>query len=247
MGMDNGTLLIMIGCIFAVASLYSSVGHAGASGYIAVMTLFNLQAQVIKPTALILNVFVSAIAAFQFLKAGHFSWKIFWPFALPAIPMAFLGGYVNIPTHVFKVLIGVTLLISALRFLFPEQKERVGHPPRITVALPIGAGLGLMSGLTGTGGGIFLTPLMLLLHWAPTKVVAGISSLFIFANSLSGLIGNWTKTRHLPEFALPFLLAALAGGVIGSYFGSKKLSHTVIKRLLALVLMIAGIKLVSSQ
>ena len=158
--------------IFGVAFLYSCVGHAGASGYIAVMTLFNIAAVEIKPTALILNILVASIATWQFWRAGHFCWRLFWPFALLAVPMAFVGGYLNLPTHAFKVMVGVVLLFSAVRFLWPPAADSVLREPSPTVAIPLGAGLGLLSGLTGTGGGIFLTPLLLFMRWARTKNAA---------------------------------------------------------------------------
>lgn len=240
-------VLLISGCILAIAFLYSSVGHAGASGYIAVMTLFNLGPATIKPTALVLNICVSILAAIQFYRAGHFSWKLFWPFALLSIPMAYLGGYANIPSRLFKVMVGVVLVFSGIRFLFPARMETGGRPPSKAVAVPVGAGLGLIAGLTGTGGGIFLTPLLLMKHWASTKVAAGVSAAFILANSMSGLLGNLSKTRHLPAPTLAFVLAAVLGGFAGSYLGSRKFDHVTIKRLLAIVLLIAGTKLVFSR
>jgi uncharacterized membrane protein YfcA len=229
--------------VFVVAFLYSSVGHAGASGSIAVMTLFGLPPSVIKPTALALNILVASLASFQFRRAGHFSWSLFWPFAAFSIPFAFVGGYVNLPTHVFKALVGGVLLLSAARLLLRPPPDDSVTPPPLPVALSVGAGLGLLSGLTGTGGGIFLTPLLLLMRWARTKSAAAISAVFILVNSLAGLLGNVTSTKTLPTPALPLALAALAGGAAGSYLGSARLTHVSIKRLLAVVLLIAGSKL----
>ncbi len=229
--------------ILLVAFLYSCVGHAGASGYIAVMTLFNLAPAEIKPTALILNILVASIATWQFLRAGHFSWSLFWPFALLAIPMAFVGGYVNLPTQVFKMLIGVVLLFSAVRFFARPSEDTVKNLPSRSIALSLGAGLGLLSGLTGTGGGIFLTPLLLFKRWARAKNAAAVSALFILVNSISGLLGNLSSTRYFPTFALTLAVAAIVGGTVGSYYGSRKLDPTTIKRLLAIVLLIAGAKL----
>lgn len=240
-------VLIISGCIVAVAFLYSSVGHAGASGYIAVLTLFNLAPATIKPTALVLNICVSILAGIQFHRAGHFSWRLFWPFAALSIPMAYVGGYANLPTRVFQVMVGIILLFSAIRFLFPDRIESGGTPPAKGVALPIGAALGLVAGLTGTGGGIFLTPLLLLKRWASTKAAAGVSAVFILANSLSGLLGNLGKTRHLPAPTMAFVAAAILGGLAGSYLGSRKFDHVTIKRLLAVVLLIAGAKLILSR
>ncbi len=233
--------------ILVVAFLYSSVGHAGASGYIAVMSLFSLAPAVIKPSALTLNILVASIATWQFWRAGHFSWRLFWPFAVLAIPMAFVGGYVSLPTHVFKVLIGVVLLFSAARFLLRPTDDSVAHEPSRPVAISLGAGLGLLSGLTGTGGGIFLTPLLLFMRWARAKPAAAVSALFILVNSVSGLLGNLSSTKRLPSFIIVLAVAAVIGGTAGSHFGSRHFQHTAIKRLLAVVLLIAGTKLILTR
>lgn len=236
--------LLLTAGVLVVAFLYSSVGHAGASGYIAVMSLFSLAPGVIRPTALVLNILVACIGTWQFWRAGHFSWRLFWPFAVLSIPFAFVGGYINLPTHAFKMLVGIVLLFSALRFLFrPAADELVGEPSRPAAVL-IGAGLGLLSGLTGTGGGIFLTPLLLFMRWARAKPASAISALFILVNSVSGLLGNFTGTRELPTLAIPLAAAAIIGGATGSYLGSQRFPHTTIKRLLAAVLLIAGTKLI---
>lgn len=229
--------------VFVIALLYSSVGHAGASGYIAVMSLLSLAPEQIKPTALVLNILVATIGTIQFWRAGHFSWQLFWPFALLSVPLAFVGGYLNLPGQVFKILVGIVLLISAAQFLIRPPAEAEGRPPSRPVSLATGAALGLLSGLTGTGGGIFLTPLLLFLGWARTKTASAVSALFILFNSAAGLAGNVSATRTLPGFALVLLAAAAAGGAIGSWFGSRRLPHTTIKRLLAAVLVIAGAKL----
>ncbi len=244
--MSVSSIALLCLAISIVAFLYSSVGHAGASGYIAVMTLAGIPATTIKPAALILNIAVACIASWQFWRAGHFSWRLFWPFAILSIPCAFIGGFLTLPTHLLKILIGLVLLYSAARF-FISPKEK-GHelfsPPSIPSAAGVGAGIGLLSGLTGTGGGIFLTPLMIFLRWAGTKSASAISALFILVNSISGLLGNLTSTKQLPFFALSLVGAAIAGGLIGSYLGSRQFSPNLIKRLLALVLSIAGLKLI---
>ena len=233
--------------IFIVAFLYSCVGHAGASGYIAVMSLFSLAPTVIKPTALILNILVACIGTWQFWRAGHFSWRLFWPFAVLAIPMAFLGGYINLPTHVFKVMVGIVLLFSAAGFLFRPPEDSVAEELSLLVAIPLGAGLGVLSGLTGTGGGIFLTPLLLFRRWARAKAAAAVSALFILVNSASGLLGNLSSTKLFPSFAIVLAIAAVIGGTAGSYLGSRRFEHTTIKRLLAIVLLIAGFKLIFTR
>ncbi len=241
--MPSETTYLLIGGIFLIGFLYSSVGHAGASGYIAVMSLIGMTPAEIKPTALLLNILVASITAWQFYRGGHFSWSLFWPLAALAIPCAFLGGAINLPTAWFKTLVGVILLYSAWRFLVKPAEATTTAPPRKPVALATGAGLGLLSGLTGTGGGIFLTPLMLFMRWAPVKQVAAVSALFILVNSSAGLAGNWSSTRYLPAFSPWLVVAAGIGGAFGSHFGSRRFDPAIIKRLLAVVLAIAGTKL----
>ncbi len=230
--------------IFVIAVLYSSVGHAGASGYIAVMSLLSLAPEVIKPTALALNILVASITSWHFLRAGHFAWRTFWPFALLAVPMAFVGGHLSLPTQVFKMLVGLVLLASAARFMMGSRDDPVVGEPPVAPALASGAVIGLLSGLTGTGGGIFLTPLLLQLRWAQAKRAAAVSALFILLNSSAGLAGNIASTKHWPGYILPLLACAAAGGFIGSYLGSRRFAPVVIKRFLAAVLLIAGLKLI---
>jgi hypothetical protein len=242
--MSPEMLMVLSAGIFFVAVLYSSVGHAGASGYIAVMSLLSLSPAVIKPTGLALNILVASIATWQFLRAGYFSWRLFWPFALLAVPFAFVGGYINLPSHAFKMIVGVVLLYSAARFVFGSQAERPPVQPPVPLAMGSGAAIGLLSGLTGTGGGIFLTPLLLFMSWAGAKPAAAVSALFILLNSLSGLLGNISSTKQIPMFVAPLLVAAGLGGTIGSYLGSRRFQPVVIKRFLAAVLVIAGSKLI---
>jgi len=237
-------LYLICAAIAIVAFLYSAVGHAGASGYIAVMTLFGLAADVIKPASLLLNILVATLTTWQFWRAGHFSWRLFWPFAILSAPLAFVGGYINLPTHIFKILVGIVLLYSAVRFSIQTRDDEEIREPSRTIAISVGAGLGLLSGLTGTGGGIFLTPVLILMRWARTKTASAVSALFILVNSISGLLGNISSTRNLPLFALPFVVCAVSGGALGSYLGSRRFSPNFIKKLLAVVLTIAGIKLI---
>lgn len=230
--------------IFFIAVLYSSVGHAGASGYIAVMSLLSIAPEVVKPTALALNILVACIASWQFAKAGHFAWRLFLPFALPAIPFAFLGGYISLPAAVFKIVLGVVLLYSAARLVVPQREEQQPVAPSRMAALMSGGAIGFLAGVTGTGGGIFLTPLLLTMGWARTKTAAAISAAFILLNSISGLLGNFSSTANLPT-DLPLLLALVAaGGLLGAHFGSSRLPPASIKRLLSVVLTIAGFKLI---
>ena len=241
--MTPEVLAVLAAGFFVVALLYSSVGHAGASGYIAVMSLLSLAPEAIRPTALALNILVASVTALQFWRAGHFRWSLFWPFALAAVPMAYLGGSLALPARAFSVLLGAVLLYSAWRFLVEPAVAAEPRPLQRPVALTSGAGIGLLSGLTGTGGGIFLTPLLLVMGWAQPKNAAAVSALFILVNSASGLLGNFASTRQLPSEIGVLLLVVLAGGLIGSWLGARRLPAQGIKRLLAVVLVIAGLKL----
>lgn len=241
--MTPDQLPVLTLAIGVIAFLYSSVGHAGASGYIAVLSLFSLAPDVIRPTALTLNVLVASIATWQFWRAGHFSWRLFWPFAVLSVPFAFLGGQLNLPSPVFRTLVGLILLLSAARFLSDPAADPVAQQPSRWVAVVCGAGLGLLAGLTGTGGGIFLTPLLLFRGWAGARTAAAVSALFILVNSIAGLAGNLGSTRNFPSFALILALTSVVGGAAGSYLGSRYLSPTTIKRVLAVVLLIAGLRL----
>ncbi len=238
------TLVLLAAGILAVAFLYASVGHAGASGYIAVMSLASLAPAQIKPTALVLNIMVASIGSWQFWRAGHFSWRLFWPFAVLSIPLAFVGGYLNLPTHVFKLLVGIVLLFSAAYFFWKPNVDEIRVEPSKPVAILSGGVLGLFAGLTGTGGGIFLTPLLLMMRWAKTKTASATSALFILVNSIAGLLGNASSAQKIPDFVLPLAVTAVIGGSAGSWYGSRKFPPAVIKRLLATVLVIAGLKLI---
>jgi len=233
--------------IFVVALLYSSVGHGGASGYLAVMALFPffIEPSVTKPTAFILNVFVASIGTWQFYKAGYFSWKIFLPFAIASIPLSFVGGMITLPITTYKVILGVVLILAALRLAWKlnAANSEVKAAP-LWVALIIGAVIGLLSGLIGVGGGIFLTPILLLKNWSETKVAAGISAMFILVNSIAGLAGNPGQIAALPQHIWPWIGAAVIGGLIGSTLGSKKFNSLTLRRVLAVVLLFAGVKMI---
>jgi uncharacterized protein len=235
------TLITVIAAIFVVAVLYSSVGHGGASGYLAVMAFLAVAPGVTRPTALVLNLFVASIATVQFWRAGHFSWGLFWPFAAASIPFAFLGGMIKLPTGVYTILLGAVLLFAAFRLAwsFTQEVPEVRRP-NVWLALAIGAGIGLLSGLVGVGGGIFLTPVLLLMNWSETKTAAGVSALFIFVNSAAGLAGNYSQVSVLPASSLTWIGAAIAGGVIGSLLGAKKFESLMLRRVLAGVLLMAA-------
>lgn len=230
--------------LFVVAVLYSSVGHGGASGYLAVMALLAVAPEVTRPTALILNLFVASIAFIQFYRGGHFDLRIFLPFAAGSIPFAFLGGMIHLPTTVYKIILGVTLMLAAIRLAINLKSESEIRTPQIWLCLLIGACLGFVSGLVGVGGGIFLTPILLLMNWTETKKAAGISALFIFVNSLSGLLGNYAQVLKLPGTVYVWIIAAIIGGIIGATLGSYRFNSLVLRRVLSFGLLIAGAKLI---
>ncbi|HKP93744.1 MAG TPA: sulfite exporter TauE/SafE family protein [Chthoniobacterales bacterium] len=244
MSLDTAHLIVLLAGIALVAFLYSSVGHAGASGYIAVMTLCGLTATFIRPTALVLNILVATIGSFQFWRAGYFSRRLFWPFALLSIPAAYLGGYLPVPAAILKVVIGLVLLFSAARLFFRQGDPPDTAPPAVPAAIAAGAGLGFLAGLTGTGGGIFLTPLLLFCHWASIRGAAAVSAVFILVNSVAGLIGFISSGRPIPKFAWMFAVAAVIAGTLGSYFGSRRFPVRTISIILATVLVLAGCKLI---
>jgi uncharacterized membrane protein YfcA len=234
----------VICAIFVVAVLYSSVGHGGASGYLAVLAFVSVSPAVTRPTALILNLFVASIAFAQFYRSRHFDWKIFLPFAAASVPFAFIGGMIHLPTTAYKIILGVTLMFAALRLAINLKSDIEPRAPKIWICLLIGAILGLVSGLVGVGGGIFLTPILLLMNWAETKKAAGISALFILVNSISGLAGNYAQVFQIPANAWFWIIAAIAGGIVGSTLGSQRYNSLTLRRVLALVLLVAGIKLI---
>ena len=238
--------------MFAVALLYSTVGHAGASGYLAAMALFGTPPAVMRPTALTLNIIVATIGTVRFHRAGFFSWRTFWPFAVASIPASFIGGWLSLPASVYKALVGLVLLYSAVRLFVSAKKadSRETTLVPIWVALLLGAAIGLLSGLTGVGGGIFLSPLLLLMGWAKTRETSGVSVSFILVNSIAGLLGHglfghFATISSLPHSALVWAPAVLVGGWIGSELGTRRLNIAGIRRWLSLVLVLAGLKLVS--
>ena len=227
-----------------VAFLYSSVGHAGASGYIAVMALASVPADQIKPVALALNIAVSILASWNFCRAGHFNGKLLIPLVAGSVPFAFLGGYLKLPAQWFQLLVGLVLWFSAYRLWIKAREEKEIHPPRKGVLVGTGAGLGLLAGLTGTGGGIFLTPWMLWRGWGVTKTVAAVSAVFILGNSIAGLAGHFAATHEFPTIGLWLLAVVGVAGWSGSRLGSRRYPAVLIRRLLSMVLLIAGAKLI---
>jgi uncharacterized protein len=240
------TQILLALCMFLGAALYTSVGHAGASAYIAAMALFGLPAATMRPTALVLNILVASFGSIRFLKAGLFRWRGCWPFIVGAVPFAFLGGYLQLPGHIHKTIIGIVLLIAAARLLWPKPLGVLSEwkDPPIWVAIPAGAVIGLLSGLTGTGGGIFLTPLILFMAWSETKTASGISVVFILCNSIAGLLGNYASLKSLPAELPLYMVAVMAGAVIGTQIGIHKYAKEHLLKALGVVLVIAGAKLI---
>ncbi|MCF6132622.1 sulfite exporter TauE/SafE family protein [Flavobacterium wongokense] len=227
-----------------VAFLYASVGHGGASGYLALMSLFAFPVTFMKPTALVLNILVSAISFYFYYREKKFDWKLFYPFAITSVPFSFIGGMLTVETHIYKIILATVLLFAVARLLgfFGKQKGEL-KPVDLPVALYIGALIGLLSGLIGIGGGIILSPVLLLLGWADIKKSAAVSALFIFVNSISGLFGFLSKGGTLPISSTSLIGVALIGGILGGYFGSKKMNLIVLRNVLAVVLLIAIFKL----
>jgi uncharacterized membrane protein YfcA len=231
--------------LFIVAVLYSSVGHGGASGYLALMAVYGMSSEITKPTALLLNVFVSLTSFIQFNRGGYFRKEIFLPLVLTSIPMSFAGGLLSLQEDVYKRVLGVLLLFPVIRFLFfPNAQPSELRPANFVLSLFIGVVIGFLSGLIGIGGGILLSPVLLLLKWTDQKQTAAISALFIFVNSVAGLGGQLTKGIEFTSEMFLYVAIAFAGGLTGAYLGALKLNQVILKNVLALVLLLAAAKLI---
>jgi uncharacterized membrane protein YfcA len=232
--------------LFIVALLYASVGHGGASGYLALMAIFGMQIDTMKSSALMLNLFVSLVAFVQFYKGGHFNLRSFLPFAMASIPLSFVGGFIYIDSGIYKVLLGVFLMFAVIRMLFFDHIQNSNNaPPSRLTSLVIGGSIGFLSGLLGIGGGIILSPILILLYSKNQKQAAAISAIFIFVNSLAGLGGQWTKGMNMDPKIYLYVLVAFVGGALGSYLGALKLNHQALKYVLSVVLSIAIFKLLN--
>jgi uncharacterized membrane protein YfcA len=242
----TGATAVTLAVAFLVAAiLYSSVGHAGASGYLAAMAFTGMPTPTMRPTALVLNLLVASIATVRFSRAGFFSWPLFWPFAVGSIPLAYIGGAITLPGHWYRTLVGLVLWVAAVR-LWLNLRRSTSQPPPLATAVVSGAGIGLLAGLTGTGGGIFLSPLLLFMGWAETRQTGGISAAFILVNSLAGLAGNPASLAHLPPQLPLWAGAAVIGGLIGAELGSRRIDTPTFRKILGVVLLVAGAKLVFS-
>jgi uncharacterized membrane protein YfcA len=239
------TVIIAI-LFFAGAALYASVGHAGASAYLAVMGLYSFAPSVMKPTALALNILVAAVATLKFYRAGLFSWRLFWPFAVASIPAAFIGGAMTLPTRSYKIVVGIVLLYAAVWMFRSSLRplQGIAHLPPLWAAIVTGLAIGFLSGLTGVGGGIFLSPLILYMAWADTRATSGVAAPFILVNSIAGLLGHFSSVSQLPPNIPVWGAAVVVGGWIGATYGSKRAPPPVLRQLLSLVLIVAGVKLI---
>ncbi|MCI3953380.1 MAG: sulfite exporter TauE/SafE family protein [Burkholderiales bacterium] len=245
--MHDTHLALLSGLIFLVAMLYSSVGHGGASGYIAAMALFGIAPVVMRPTALVLNVLVASMGTYRLHRAGLVNWQALFRLSAASIPMAFIGGTIQLPGDWYRRLVGLVLAAAAIRLFIDPRETRPLQPavtPPLLPALVTGGGIGLLSGLTGVGGGIFLSPFLVLFGWAGARQTSGITAPFILVNSLAGLAGNIVAVRSLPPELIYFATAALLGALIGTQLAIRLLSPQVLLRILAAVLIIAAVKFV---
>lgn len=245
---DPAAVAGLAALVLAAAILYSSVGHAGASAYLAAMALFGVSPAASKPAALVMNVAVAALVTIRFSAAGLVPWRRLAPLVIGSVPAAFVGGVVELPTSLHRVVLGAVLAFAGIRLLWAGPREIPPRPfPGPPLLVGIGAAIGLLAGLTGVGGGIFLSPLLLLTGWEETRRTAGASAAFILANSASGLVGHWSAGRVVPDGVALLTLVALAGGLVGSWLGARRLAPPILKRLLGGVLVIAALKLLLSQ
>ena len=243
--MDSSNLIWLILLLGLAASLYSTVGHGGASAYLAIMALFSVVPETMRPTALLLNLLVAGLGLWRYGRAGQVDWPLLAAFVAAAAPAAFIGGAIHLPAEIYRPVVGAVLWAAAIRLFWQPTRlaDREPHPPGLATTLPIGGLLGLLAGLTGTGGGIFLSPLIILFGWADARKTSGIAAGFIFINSAAGLAGNFASVEQLPS-QLPWLAGAVvAGALIGTWLGSARLPKPRLLQGLGLVLVIAGAKL----
>lgn len=243
----TSTAIVLPVCIFAVAVLYASVGHGGASGYLALLSFLSVPHEQMATTALILNLLVSSIALYSFLKAGYLSRDLTLPFIVSSVPCAFVGGVIHISPRIYGLVLGLVLIVAAFRLALALPKTHnisVYRMPKLVASLPIGAGIGFVSGLVGVGGGIFLSPIMLLCRWADAKHTAATSACFIVVNSIAGLGGRGISGGLDVGVLWPLMGAAAVGGLIGSRLGANKFSGLMLRRILAFVLVCAAGKLI---
>jgi uncharacterized membrane protein YfcA len=243
--LQNENIYIFLLILPIVSFLYSSVGHGGASGYLALMSLFSFAPETMKPTALLLNIFVAGISFYYYFKAGHFNKKLFLVFAVASVPLSLLGGRFNIDASLYKKVLAILLVFAILKMLnvFGKESETT-KDIKLWQGLIIGGIIGFFSGLIGIGGGIILTPLILLFHWGKMKEAAAVSALFIWVNSVAALAGQFSIGVTLETATFALVAIALIGGILGGYYGSKKINNQKLRYILAVVLIIACAKLI---
>jgi len=233
---------------FLVAFFYSMVGFGGGSSYLAILALIGLSYQSIPPIALVCNLIVVTGGCWHFYRAGYLKLNIVLPFVILSIPMAYWAGTLVISKQVFALLLGVSLLCVAVRMFLPnsssKEKKVVSTKQAWLVGIPVGALLGFLAGLVGIGGGIFLSPLLLLMNWGNIKQAAATASFFIFANSLAGLLGQMQKGTPDFSFLLPLAIAVFIGGQLGSRFGAYKVPKVRLQQLLGIFVLYVGIRLI---
>ncbi len=243
------TLPLLLVLIFLVAAAYSSVGHGGASGYLAVLSLFGLSPSAMAPSALLLNLLVAGTSFLLYWRSGHFMFALLWPFLLTSVPFAFLGGLTHVSSRAYLVLLSLALTFAAYRLLAampPRDEKSFARIPPLWVAFLVGAGIGFLSGLIGVGGGIFLSPLMILLKWSDAKRTAAVSAAFIWVNSAAGLYGQMLRKTVDWHWLVWLVAAAFAGGLAGSYLGARLFRGIWVRRILGLVLLLATFKLLTT-
>ena len=243
--MDWTTIAWIAALMAIAAALYSSVGHGGASAYLAIMALAGVAPETMRPTALTLNLIVAGLGAIRYWYRGQTNLKLLLAFAVTAMPAAFIGGLVHLPPIYYRLLVGLVLWAAAVRLLWQPRRlaYQEVHTPSLVVTLPAGAALGLLAGLTGTGGGIFLSPLIILFGWETPRHTSGVAAGFILLNSIAGLAGNFAAMHALPAELPIFVGAVAAGALLGTWLGVERLPRERLLQALGLVLIVAGYKL----
>ena len=248
MGAEAIVVALLAAGMLVAAFGYAAVGHGGASAYLAALALAGVAPAEMRPVALLLNILVSSLAAWKFYRAGHFRWRLFWPFAAVSVPLAYVGGAITLPGQAYRILVGAVLLYAAWQLWRSGrsgEELRPVHEPPLAAAMSVGAGMGLLAGLTGVGGGIFLSPLLLMLGWAGTKQTSAVAAPFILVNSAAGLAALYAGSNLVaPSYLWIIAPAVLVGGWLGAEYGSRRFANPLVRRVLAVVLALAGGKMI---